>query len=147
MGQVHLPKSLYGEVYIPTEVLLEMRAGGTPLAVRRWAENLPAWIVVSSDTQTDDPELLALDPGECAAIALAIRFRAGLLLLDERDGRAVAARKGIAISGTVGVLRDGAKRKLIDFDEEVIKLRHLGFRVSDDVIDEARRGLAREMSG
>lgn len=142
LGQVGLLKSLYGEVCIPLEVVSEMKAAGAPIEVRSWAAELPAWVFVSTDTKTDDPELLALDPGECAAITLAIRLRGALLLLDEREGRAVAARKGVALSGTMGVIRDGAKRGLIEFDEAVKTLRHLGFRVSDLVVDQARRGIS-----
>lgn len=141
MNRVEMMRVLYGEIYIPQEVLLELTAAGTPAKVRHWATTLPTWIQVSRETQTYDPELLELDAGESAAIALALRLGASLLLMDERTGRAVAARKGIPVSGTLGVLRDGAKRGLISFDEALAGLLALGFRASAAVIKEARKGL------
>jgi len=142
MGHVEMMRVLYEEIYIPVEVWAELTDLGTPAKVRQWAAELPVWIRVSRETQTDDPELLALDAGECAAIALALRLKAGLLLLDERVGRAVAVRKGVPVSGTLGVLRDGANRGLIHFEDAVAELLGLGFRASPGVIDEARRDLA-----
>jgi len=143
MGQVEVMRVLYDEVYIPTEVQSELTAPGTPVEVRLWAQQLPPWIKVSSDSKTDDPDLLELDAGECAAIALALRLNAGLLLLDERLGRAVATRKGIPVSGTLGVLRDAARHGLLDFEAAVFELRSLGFRIANEVIDEARRDILR----
>ncbi len=52
-----------------------------------------------------------LDPGEAEAIALALELSAGLVLLDERDGRNAAERCKLNVTGVLGVLlrakRDG----------------------------------------
>jgi hypothetical protein len=47
---------------------------------------------------------VALDPGESEAIALALQLKAPVLLMDEADGRAAAAREGLTTIGAVGVL-------------------------------------------
>ena len=45
-----------------------------------------------------------LDPGEAEAIALVLELSADLILLDERDGRSVAERAGLRVTGVIGVL-------------------------------------------
>jgi predicted nucleic acid-binding protein len=51
----------------------------------------------------------AVDPGEAQAILLAQASRPDvLLIIDDRDGRREAARRGIATTGTLGVLNHAA---------------------------------------
>jgi predicted nucleic acid-binding protein len=45
------------------------------------------------------------DAGELEAIALAQRFTDSLLIIDEKEGRIEAARRGIQITGLLGVIR------------------------------------------
>jgi predicted nucleic acid-binding protein len=44
-----------------------------------------------------------LDPGEAEAIALVLELSAGLILLDEKDGRSMADRAGLRVTGLLGV--------------------------------------------
>ena len=53
--------------------------------------------------------LVQLDEGEAAAIALAVERKAPLLLMDEIDGRKVARRHGLRITGTLGLLLEGKR--------------------------------------
>ena len=76
-------------------------------------------------------------------LLLAREIQADLLLLDERKGRAVAQRLGLAVTGTVGVLVRASLERLVDFDQAIARLRaETNFRVDDAVIAEARRRLA-----
>jgi hypothetical protein len=52
-----------------------------------------------------------LDPGEAEAIALALDFKADLLLIDERRGRAEANRLGVKIIGLLGLLVEAKQKK------------------------------------
>jgi predicted nucleic acid-binding protein len=45
-----------------------------------------------------------IDLGEAEAIILALELKAGLLLMDERRGRAVAMSYGLQVTGLLGVL-------------------------------------------
>ena len=51
-----------------------------------------------------------LDPGERDAIQLAKEEHADLLLMDERLGVRMALRRGLMVTGTLGVLVQAARR-------------------------------------
>ncbi|HVY93171.1 MAG TPA: DUF3368 domain-containing protein, partial [Bryobacteraceae bacterium] len=48
--------------------------------------------------------LSSLHRGEAEAIALAVERRAGIVLIDEQEGRQTATRAGLAVTGVLGVL-------------------------------------------
>lgn len=56
-----------------------------------------------------------LDRGESESIALALELGAGLLLLDEREGRHAAQRLGIKVVGVVGVLLEAKSHGVIPY--------------------------------
>lgn len=58
-----------------------------------------------------------VDIGEAQAIALALELKADWLLIDERDGRSIARRLGLKLTGVLGVLLRAKANKQI----EVIK--------------------------
>ncbi len=55
--------------------------------------------------------LLQLHQGEAEAIALATELKADIVLMDEQEGRQLAFRTGLAVTGVLGILlrakRDG----------------------------------------
>ena len=55
----------------------------------------------------------ALDPGEIAALALALERGITDVLIDESSGRAAALALGLHVSGLVGVLIEGKRRNLV----------------------------------
>jgi predicted nucleic acid-binding protein len=65
-------------------------------------------------TKPVDLSLSDFDVGEQEAISLASELRASLLLMDERDGVAVARRGRLKVVGTLAVLDLAAARGLID---------------------------------
>ncbi len=109
-----LLRELYNRVVIPEAVLLELGHMDAPHIVRGWAANLPPWIELKRASASDDPYLHGLDNGEREAILLAEELSADLLLIDERKGRAEAARRNIITTGTLGVLAKAAQRRLIN---------------------------------
>ncbi len=54
-----------------------------------------------------------LGRGEREAIALALESKADLVILDDRQGRRVARAKGLAVTGTIGLLIEAREKGLI----------------------------------
>ncbi len=89
--QVAILPALFEKVFVPQIVRDELRHDEAPESVRRWIAEPPSWVeIVPAGRDSDDPALVDLDDGERAAIQLAVRIRAELLLIDDRDGVNVA---------------------------------------------------------
>jgi predicted nucleic acid-binding protein len=111
IGEIGILRRLYGRVLVPSEVLAELSANGTPSTVLDWAQSRPEWLEVREvHTNQEDPALRHIDPGERAAILLAQQEPDVLLLMDDAAGRAEANRRKIPNAGTLGVLRAAALR-------------------------------------
>ena len=85
--------------------------------------------------QPDDPLLKGIDAGERGAIQLALTLHANLLLMDDRKGVSVAERKGLRVTGTLGILDIAAKRELVNFGHAVELLRQTNFRMPQALLD------------
>lgn len=103
IGRLDLIPAVVGRVLVPRTVWKELVQAGTRPDVVAALESA-AWIEVVQDPPVQD---LGLDAGETAAILLAEQLRADALLIDERDGRAVALARGIAVIGTLGIVAGG----------------------------------------
>ncbi|MBI4476121.1 MAG: DUF3368 domain-containing protein [Acidobacteria bacterium] len=136
IGSIDLLSRLYTEVLVPQQVVSELIDPAAPLTVRQWAGALPAWIDVRIVPPGDDPGLSHLDPGERAAILLAQSEGGALLLIDDAAGRAEASRRGILNTGTLGILRAGAVKELIDLPSALTRLLETNFRVSTALVEE-----------
>lgn len=103
VGQLTLLQQLYGTVLIPAAVESEILAGGS----RYGALELSQASYIRT-VPLKDPARAALlndlDPGEAEAIALALEQNADLLIMDERLGRRHAARLGLTLTGSIGIL-------------------------------------------
>lgn len=102
----------------------ELASPKAPLSVAQWIANPPAWLEVRDDSpgEPDDVSLKEIDAGEKAAIQLAATLHADLLLMDDRRGVSAAERRGLRVTGTLGVLDLAAERGLVDFGEATKKL-------------------------
>jgi predicted nucleic acid-binding protein len=73
IGQIEVLRSLYGQVVIPPEVLVELTDCDTPPEVLGWIHSRPEWLHIRpARMMQHDPELFKIDPGESAAILLAL---------------------------------------------------------------------------
>jgi predicted nucleic acid-binding protein len=106
--------ALYKRIIVPSAVLAELSHPDTPAVVSVWLLHLPEWIDVRPMASQPDPSLALLGPGEREAIQLAQEHHAALLLIDERRGRTEAHRRGLATTGTLGVLLAAGQRGLIN---------------------------------
>lgn len=129
-----LPK-LYGEVLIPSAVVSELSSGGAPAKVRGWLAVAPVWLQIEPVRPEESSRVSdALGAGEREAIALAQVVHADLLLIDDSDGRFEARRRGLRVTGTLGVLRVAAEWKLVDVNAVVRNLRATNFYVDENLI-------------
>jgi hypothetical protein len=92
---------------------------------------LPPWCEVTSIFSPPDSGLAYLDPGEREAIQIALEREVDLLLMDERKGRREAKRRGLATTGTLGVLLRAGELGLVNPVEAFHRLRmQTSFRTS-----------------
>jgi predicted nucleic acid-binding protein len=128
VGHIDLLHHLFAAVRIPIEVARELADPSAPPAVQTWIASPPAWLSVVNVGDTNDPTLHNLDPGERAALALGIKLKADLILIDERRGSSAAVSKGIEVTGTLGILDLAAERHLIDLPQVIERLKQTNFR-------------------
>ena len=133
IDEIELLNQLYGVIVIPVAVVNELSNPRAPEKVRNWMATVPAWIEVRSVARNRDPSLAHLGQGECEAIMLA-QLLGTTLLMDERDGRAEARRRGLSLTGLVGALRDASERGLTDLAQALMKLQQTTFHLSPRLV-------------
>jgi predicted nucleic acid-binding protein len=131
-----LPR-LFEQVLVPAAVYDELAHADAPAPVRVFIVQKPAWLEVrpNPDRGDDDATDSILDEGERAAIALATKIDADLILMDDRVGVAIAHRHGLSVTGTLGVLDLAARRGLVDLASAFAKLRATNFRYPPEIMD------------
>jgi predicted nucleic acid-binding protein len=127
--------ALFGQVIIPPKVFEELQRKATPQRVRQWIANRPAWLEVRVPRGSLNTVSDKLGEGEREAIALAEELRADILLIDDKDGRQEATRHNIAVTGTLGILRVAAQRRIISLPEVILRLRQTTFREPSALIE------------
>jgi predicted nucleic acid-binding protein len=136
IGQIEILPALFERVFVPQIVQNELRHDQAPESVRRWITQPPSWLEVAPEgNDGDDPDLRRLDDGERAAILLAIRMGADVLLIDDRDGVKAARSRGFAVTGTLGILDLAAGRGLVQLNDAIGRLKATSFRCHPDVLD------------
>ena len=128
IGQVHLLKKLYSQVFI------------TKTVAEEFGRELPDFIKIKLPSEKNIKEVSSanIDFGEISAIALALDFENSLLIVDDMKARNVAISFGIKTSGSLGVLIEAKKsghiRIVKTFIEQISKT---DFRLSEDLIKAA----------
>lgn len=104
IGRLDLLRDMFGRVLIPGAVyreLLQLSEHGYPIAETL----LTDWIEIREIAGATQPPLHALlGAGKIEAILLAESVEADWLVLDEKEGRAVAEQRGLPVIGLVGIL-------------------------------------------
>jgi hypothetical protein len=115
IGQFDLLHKLYDEIHIAQAVWEELNAQG-----QRWpgCKEVAAADWIERHTVRNRALITALqrdlDPGEAESIALALELEAGLILLDEREGRHAAQRMDLHVIGVVGLLLEAKANDIIN---------------------------------
>lgn len=125
IGRLDLFRHFYETVHVPQAVWDELvkqgtgKPGSEAIAAAHWIQTHTAQnqhLVITLREQ--------LEAGESEAIALALELKATLLLVDETEGRRVAALYGLNKTGVLGILLLAKKQGMISsLKEEMDKLQ------------------------
>jgi len=150
IGRIDLLRKVFGEVFIPEEVKVEVVDRGKQLGemdafvVEKAIED--GWLKVLRVEALEIP--IKLERGEVAVLSLAKKQGLGEVLVDEISARTAARLVGLTPRGTVYVLLKALEIKEISQSEFLDALSDLvkhGFRLKEEVYLEAVRK-AREIA-
>jgi predicted nucleic acid-binding protein len=123
---------LFDQVIVPSAVAREMSHPFAPTEVRGFIEQQAVWLSIRDPVSI--MRIPKLDPGELAAISLALELRAPLLI-DERAGRKAANDRGIEVIGVIGLLERAADLGYIhDLEEAHRELLTHGFHINESIL-------------
>ncbi len=128
IGELDLLRKRYSRVLIPSEVEQE------------FGSSLPEWILVLEPSNASRTQVahLNIDPGEKAAIALALDVPGSLLILDDEKARHAAERFHLTITGTLGILVKAKKAGLLQSIKPLIdQIMETDFRLSSTIVQQA----------
>ena len=144
VGRLNLLKDVFGEVYIPEEVKIEvvdrgkqLGEGDAYLIERTIGEG---WLKVLKAEPMETP--IKLELGEAAVLSLAKKLGLREVLIDDAPARVAAKLLYLTPRGTVFVLLKALENKKIDLNELLEALNQMiaqGFRLREDVYIEAVR--------
>ena len=133
LNLLHLLKHLYGRVSftdaVHREVVIDgMRNGYADASTLFQFLRQEAWQPTTIAAIPPGIQAASLDLGEQESIALALLQQA-LLLIDEEAGRRVARSLGLSVRGSLGVLIDAYRHRLIDVDQPRFNLAKIERRM------------------
>lgn len=133
IDRLGLLPELYGQLVIPEAVVDEVEAKSTTDTdrIRHWKhqsriEVRPAPVAIREHLPSD------LGAGEQGAIALGLDIQSDLVLLDDQEGRRLARRHELAVTGTIGVLVEAHERGAVaSLQQELDRLVDAGLWISE----------------
>jgi len=141
-GRIDLLRKVFGTVFIPEEVRVEVVDKGKLLKEKDAYTIEKAihegWLKVFAAKTIKVP--IKLEKGEVAALSLAKKLKLNVVLLDEVSARSAARLLDLTPRGTVFVLLKALEKKEIGLDEFLEVLSQLiseGFRLKEEVYVEA----------
>ena len=151
LDRFDLLRQLHEAVLVPPAVWDEVAVQGADLPEGKETKRACAegWLTVSkpqSHLTISAADAEDLDPGEEEAIQLAIEKNC-LLAIDEKHGRYVAAKLGLKVIGTVGLLIRGRREGIISsLRAEPDRLRsETTFRMSESLYRDALLAVAEQI--
>ena len=144
VGRIDLLPLIYQRILIPELVHQEVVRKGAGLAGSAEIGNAN-WIDVAvHDAGAALVQLLMidLDPGEAAAIGLAVERRSEWILSDDRKARLAAEKLGIKVRGSLGVLAEAKRRGLVPAVAPLLyELKAKGVWLSESLVERVLSGL------
>jgi predicted nucleic acid-binding protein len=135
IGEIDILAQLYHQVLIPQIVQEELSHKKSPNLVQNWINDPPRWLIIKNIDISGSPDLEVLDPGETAAILLAKKENANLIIIDDGLGRKIARNRGLKVTGLLGVLEQAASQNLIDLPDVISRLQKTSFRASSSLLN------------
>lgn len=138
LGLCHLPQRYFREVQVPQTVWDEVtrQPRGNEGAI--FSAALQAgWLSIVADPAEAAAQVqaYALDVGEAAALTLALAS-GGAILADERKARIAATNLGVAVIGTLGLLRRAREDDLVPALRPLIaQLIDSGYFISPQLVE------------
>lgn len=137
LGKLHLLKG--HTILIPEQVYEEIKIGK--------AKEKEDYIKVDQDIQEGKIQIrkveawsnvpFTIGEGENAAIALAIKEQADIVLLDDAKGKRFAGLKNLKVKGTIGILMEAyrkGRQTAQETKQDIEKLIQLSFYIEEDVL-------------
>lgn len=149
ISRLSLLPEMYGAAVIPEAVHAELRLGTAHRETELLIDALrQGWLKTASVSTSKKAALDELkqivDPGEAEAILLAESLDCRFLLMDDRKGRAAAAKRGLQVVGVAGLLLAAKQRKRIEAVSPLLReMTLLGYRLSPALCREIAK-IARE---
>jgi predicted nucleic acid-binding protein len=125
---------LYDRVFIPGAVAAELQHPDAPAAVKEWMEAPPSWLEIHAINPKMPQDLRHLQAGEREAMLLAEALQADQVILDDWEARQAALKRGLMVTGLLGILDQAARRSLIDLVSVVQRLRKTSFHVAPSLL-------------
>jgi uncharacterized protein len=145
IGKLDLLKQIYGEVYIPEAVFIEVavegkeKNGAKETAELEWIKNKSV-----NDRRVVEMLLAELGRGEAEVLVLGKELNADLLIIDDEKARTAAISADFQVMGLIGVLLLAKHLKLVNQIKPFLEeLKNKDFRLSDKLIEKALK-LAKE---
>jgi len=148
LGYLNKLKHIFKEVLTPRAVYEEICVKGRGLiGERELLEAVRDGLIIVKDVKNHLLVNALLDPlaaGEAETITLTVEERADYVVMDDKLARRRAKSMGLNVIGTLKVLRLMYDAKVIDKHQilkALEKLKEIGFRITDKVINKALRQL------
>ena len=135
IGRLALLHQVLGEILVPQTVVAECVANAEKPGAHAIRQAFRAKLLVKvADPPPPPLPYPMLGPGESAAIVLALKFDARLLI-DEKSGRKIATNLGLTVIGSGGVLLAAKKRGAVDAIKPTLDaLAESGYHFSDALL-------------
>ncbi|MEK7397965.1 MAG: DUF3368 domain-containing protein [Candidatus Poribacteria bacterium] len=137
IGKLDLLKQIYGEVYIPEAVFIEVvvegkeKNGAKETAELEWVKRKPV-----KDKRIVEILFAELGRGEAEVLVLGKELNADLLIIDDERARTAAISANFQVIGLIGVLLLAKHLNFINQIKPFLEeLKNKNFRLSDKLIE------------